>query len=263
MSLPSAIYEGEVVHRRFQPKEHRLSYRVFSLLLDLDELHELDRSLKLFGHNKRALFSFHDKDHGALDGQTSLKDWVHGHLQKAGLPGGDIHVKVLCYPRILGYVFNPLTVYFCYTREGTLAAILYEVCNTFHERHTYVVPCVNTGETVRHSCEKALYVSPFMPMDCSYHFTTDPPAETVAVRIMETSRGGKMLYAAFEGNALPLTDGNLIKIFLKYPLMTLRVTVAIHTQALRLLVKGLRFFRHVSRTERVTSSVEPEAKPGD
>ena len=260
MTLRSAIYTGKVLHTRFRPKKHRLSYRVFSLLIDLDDLDSLSRGLRFLGIDRHSLFSFHSRDHGKLEKGASLKDWALDHLKSCGLYSEDMRVQVLVYPRILGYVFNPLTVYFCYSAENELVAILYEVCNTFHERHTYVIPVGAAVERVRHSCPKSLYVSPFMPMNCEYHFDIGPPGGSVAIRITETDPDGRMLFASFVGERRPLSDWNLIKVFFGYPLMTLKVTAAIHFEALRLWSKGLKVFRHEAAETRIASTVVAAGK---
>ena len=166
----SALYFGEVMHQRVRPRRHRLRYRVFFLFADLDELGSLSRRLRLFSYNKFNLFSFLDRDHGPSDG-SSLRHWVERHLAEAGidLEGGPI--RLLCFPRVLGYVFNPLTVYFCYRRGGEIAAVLYEVNNTFGERHTYLVPVDADGSgPLSHHCEKNLYVSPFNAVEGGVQF---------------------------------------------------------------------------------------------
>jgi uncharacterized protein len=169
----SGIYEGWVMHRRLRPRVHRFKYRVFSVLLDLDELPALDRGSRLFGWNRRALFSFHDRDHGPA-GCRDLRGWLDGLLAGAGLPPGGAK-RVLCYPRILGHVFNPLSVWFCDDEAGALKAIIYEVHNTYDEGHAYVLPVHGEG-TTRQETEKDFYVSPFLTKNCRYHFRIAPPA---------------------------------------------------------------------------------------
>lgn len=255
MTLTSALYAGEVFHNRLRPKAHKLRYRVFSLLLDLDELEGLDRTVKLFGHNRRAVFSFHDSDHGSGK-RNGLKDWVRGQLENAGLWSPGMRIAVLCYPRIFGYVFNPLTVYFCRTAEGDLRAILYEVSNTFHERHTYVIP-VGAGRDgqYRHECAKEMYVSPFIPMDCRYRFRIAPPSEKVLIAINEADTEGPLLHASFAGRRQPLNDRTLMKAVAAYPLMTLKIMGAIHFEALRLWLKGISVYRHKAATRPIDTTV--------
>lgn len=235
----SGIYTGIVAHKRLRPRRHKLRYRVFALLLDLDELPGL--SLRLLGINRGGLLSFHEKDHG--DGGP-LRPWVAARLAEAGIVA-DGPVRMLCYPRMLGYVFNPLTVYFCHRGDGRLAAIIHEVHNTHGERHAYVLPA---GEgTVRQSCAKDFFVSPFMPPDCTYNFTISPPGESVSVGIVETDADGTLLTATFSGARSELDDAGLLRAVLAHPLMTLKVTAAIHWEAIKLLAKGLRVYRHTRK----------------
>ncbi len=242
MSL-SAIYQGWVMHRRLTPRHHRFKYRVFSLLLDLDELASLDRTMRLFKWNRFGLFSFHDRDHG--DGRP-LKEWLDGLLAQHGL-AADGARRLLCYPRILGYVFNPLSVWFCHAGDGALKAIVYEVHNTYDERHAYVLPVGEEQTLIRHGCAKDFYVSPFLSRDCRYHFRIRPPGVTVAVAINEDEAGNPILTASFTGARRALTDGALLKMLLAYPLMTLKVVVAIHYEAVRLMLKGVRRHPHAPK----------------
>src|SRR5471032_3355585 len=166
------------MHRRLTPRHHRFKYRVFAMLLDLDELPALDGALSLFAWNRRGLFSFHDKDHGTQG--SDLRGWLDGLLAGAGI-AADGARRVLCYPRILGYVFNPLSVWFCHDERGALKAIVYEVHNTYDERHAYVLPVREGDGLVRHGCAKDFYVSPFLSPDCRYHFRVRPPDEKALV----------------------------------------------------------------------------------
>jgi DUF1365 family protein len=236
----SALYTGWVMHRRLRPRKHSFRYRVFSLLLDLEELPRLDRSLKLFGWNRFALFSFQDRDHG--DGQP-LTAWLDDLLAQAGIIASGRR-QVLCYPRILGYVFNPLSVWFCHDRAGILRAIVYEVHNTYDERHFYVLPAAEKDGLVSHACTKAFYVSPFLSRDCQYHFQIRPPDQKVAVVIHEQEGAEPVLEAAFTGKRRALSDRTLLTMLLAYPLMSLKVILAIHFEAVRLMLKGIRRHPH-------------------
>jgi DUF1365 family protein len=237
----SAIYEGSVTHRRLAPRQHRFRYRVFAMLLDLDELPRL--GLRFFQYNRWGLFSFHDRDHG--DGRD-LRAWLDGLLAQKGIVANGAR-RVLCYPRILGYVFNPLSVWFCDDEQGRLKAIIYEVHNTYQERHAYVLPVGEDGALVQHGCAKALYVSPFLSRDCRYHFRIRPPGKDVAIVIHEEESGQPILNASFAGAYRALTDGALARMLLRYPLMTLKVVAAIHFEAVRLMLKGVRRHPHAPK----------------
>lgn len=238
MSLHSAIYVGHVVHQRHRPKKHSLRYRVFSVLIDIDELALLD-GLRWFSHNRFGLFSYRDADHA--DG-GDLRTWVTRQLAEQGLPAPG-RIRLLCYPRILGYVFNPLTVWYCDGEDGAPLATIYEVHNTFRERHTYVLP----ASADRQEADKAFYVSPFIDMNCHYQFKLAQPDERVLVAINETQDGEPLLYAAFTGKRREFSDANLIKLFFSHPLMTLKVTAGIHWEALRLILKGIRIRWYTDR----------------
>ncbi len=255
MTLQSAIYQGEVVHERRRPKRHRLRYSVFSLLLDLDELPLLDRRFRLFGYNRRAPLAFFDRDHGPASG-APLRPWAEARLQEAGLEPDGGPIRLLCYPRIFGYVFNPLSVFFCYRQDGTLAAILYEVCNTYKERHTYVIPVRDPrAAVIRQACAKALYVSPFIGMDTDYRFRIIAPAETVSIVIRQEDAQGLLLAAAFRGERVDLSGRSLARSLAAFPLLTFKITAAIHWEAAKLWAKGFRVFSHVTPTTAVGTSV--------
>ena len=233
----SALYAGDVVHARTRPKRHRLRYRVAQTLLDLDELPRLDRKLKLFGYNRAGLFSFHDRDHG--DGSGDLRGWAHGKLAEAGCRFAPGAIRVLCMPRVLGHVFNPISVYFCNDADGRLGAMIYEVNNTFGQRHSYVLPVEGNQHPVRQHCGKALHVSPFMPMDLRYDFALSPPADKVGVQVRASDAEGLLLDAAFTGQRQALDDANLLASLVAFPLMTLKVVAAIHWEALKLWLAGV------------------------
>jgi DUF1365 family protein len=256
----SAIYEGEVMHHRLRPKQHRLTYRVFSLLLDLDELPSL--RLPMLGINRPGLLSFHDRDHG--DGVTPLKQWATTQLHDAGIAYDGGGITLLCYPRMFGFVFNPLSVWFCHNRDGALAGILYEVHNTHGERHTYVLPA-STERIVRHSAAKEFFVSPFMPPECTYNFRIAPPETRVGVSILEHDAEGLLLTASFAGTREPLTNRALGSLLLRYPLMTVKVVATIHWEAVKLLLKGFRIFHHRKATRKIAVSAPhaPAVEPAE
>ena len=235
----SAVYEGMVYHKRLRPRAHAFRYRVFSLLIDLDELPALHRRLRLFSYDCWNLFSFLDRDHG-IDRPESLRAWVHDCLAAIGIATPCGRIELLCYPRILGYVFNPLTVYFCRRSDGGLAALIYEVNNTFGGRHAYVLPVGGKGgAVVDQSCSKVFYVSPFNDVSGSYRFKVLPPGDGVSIHIDQADDDGLMFSAGFSGLRSELTDATLLRLAFRYPLMTVKVIAAIHWEALRLLAKGV------------------------
>lgn len=233
----SALYAGTVVHVRTRPRRRRLRYRVVQGLFDLDELPILGRELKWFGHNRANLFSFLDRDHG--DGSGDLRGWVETRLAQAGLALEPAAIRVLCMPRVLGHVFNPLSVYFCHDAEDRLRAVVYEVNNTFGERHSYVLAVGEEAEPVRQSCCKTFYVSPFLPMGLRYDFTLSPPDAGVKVQVAAHDGEGLLLDAWFVGRRQALDDRNLLAALVALPLMTLKVVAAIHWQALLIWAGGI------------------------
>jgi DUF1365 family protein len=240
VSANSALYVGKVYHARRRPRRHALSYRVYMLLLDLDELETLDQRLKLFSLGGFNLTGMRERDHG--DGSpTPLRAQVEGRLDAAGLSIDGGPIRLLCLPRVLGYVFNPLSVYFCHGRDGILRAILYEVSSTFGERHSYLIPAEPDARgVVRQSALKRLHVSPFMDMGLTYAFSIAPPGETLCVAIEASDAEGPLLTASFSAARRPLTDRALMAAWIAHPLVTLKVIAAIHWEAVKLLAKGIR-----------------------
>jgi len=237
----SAIYAGTVAHRRLRPKRHRLRYRVFSLLLDVDEIPALCGRLRLLSHRRFNLFSFDERDHADGSG-TSLRDWAERHLTRAGVDIDGGPIRLLAMPRVLGYGFNPISVWFCYHRSGGLAALLHEVHNTFGERHTYLIPVVPEDDpaNINQTCAKTLHVSPFMGMDMRYDFRVHAPDDRLCLAIRGGDVQGPLIVAVLAARRRDLSDAALLRVFLGTPLLTLKVIAAIHWEAARLWIKGLR-----------------------
>lgn len=232
----TCLYRGEVVHRRLSPVRHELRYKVFNLLADVDRLAETAASLRLFSYNGFNLFSVKDKNHGPGDG-TPIRD--HAWKLVRGAEGGEhvARVFMFCYPSVLGYVFNPLTVYYGVDAEDHLRLMIYEVNNTFGGRHSYVVP---VGANFAQKAPKHFFVSPFNAVEGDYTFHFVPPEEKMALGVALSVSGKPVLNAYVSGERMPLGDGALLRSFLGIPFLTFKVIGAIHLQALRLWWKGLR-----------------------
>ena len=239
--MTSSIYNGTVIHKRFKPKIHFFKYNVFSLLIDLSDLNYLNKKISFFSYNSFNLISFFDKDHGDRDG-SSLIDWVKKNLIENNINSENIKIKLLCYPRIFGYVFNPLSVFFVYDHHENLISILYEVKNTFGEQHTYVFKAKNNN-LLQHNCSKKFHVSPFIEMNCNYFFRILRPSEKISVVIDQYQFNEKILFASQDGKRVDFNSKELLKSYLKHPLMTFKIISAIHFEAFKLWIKGIRFIK--------------------
>lgn len=260
--LRSALFPGSVTHVRLKPKQHRLSYRIYSLLIDLDELDDIDRRLRLLSIDRFNLFSFYRKDRGDGSG-SDLKKQVEQGMREADIEPDGGPIRLLTMPRLLGWAFNPLSVFFCYAKDGALKAILWEVDNTFGERHGYMIPVEADGdfEIVQH-CDKALYVSPFMDMDLRYKFRVSPPADVLSIRIETSDSDGLVLTARHLARRASLTDTALLKAFFAIPFLTLRVVGGIHWEALKIWLKGVGLRAHPRPPEEPVSFVRPSSAEG-
>jgi hypothetical protein len=255
--MKSSLYLGEVMHQRQGKHAYRFVYRVFNLLVDVDELSELSRRLRFFSHNRFNLFSLSDRDHGARDG-TPLRIWAEQELSRRGIELAGGRIRLLCFPRVLGYSFSPLSVWYCEHRDGSLRAIICEVRNTFGGIHHYVL-CRGDGTPMdwraEHSATKVFHVSPFLSDDMEYRFRFLEPDLRISVYIDEYQRDTHMFKACLSARSVPLTDDRLIGVFCGLPLQPLKVIAAIHWQALKIWLRGAKFHRmpeYGIYTERVT-----------
>jgi DUF1365 family protein len=241
MSAPHRIYFTRVLHRRLVPVDYRFSYRVFSLLLDLDALSDLH--LRLLSLNRLNLLSFHERDHGPRDG-SALKPWAEDLLRSKGVETEGGRIQLLCFPRVIGYGFNPLSIWYCRHRDGSLRAVIAEVNNTFGEHHFYLL--CNGGRPlswpVTETVEKVFHVSPLMGMDASYEFRLAEPSDRLSVLIKQFQNDGLTLVASQQGEGYALTEKRLLAALLRIPLMTFKVMAAIHWQALKIWLRGAPFF---------------------
>ena len=256
-----AIYAGHVMHMRLRPKPHRFRYRHFAFLLDVDALAETTGRLRLLSANRFNLFAHHDADHGPRDG-TPLRPWAEARLAEAGRPR-PARIRLMAMPRVLGYVFNPLSVYYCEDEGGRLESLIYEVKNTFGGQIAYVVDASDPdpGAPRRHRAGKAMFVSPFVDMDQTYRFDVVPPDERLSIRIKQGDAEGDLLIATQSGDRRALNDGALARLAVEFPLGALKVILAIHWQALRLALKKAPFRRYPG-TENAFSRRKDRDAPG-
>ena len=252
----SGLYAGRVSHRRLKPRAHSLAYRIFMLLIDLDELSELSRLKALKVGRGFGLLGFDPARHGDGSG-LPLKEQVQALLMDAGLAHGG-PIRMLAMPKVLGHAFNPLTVYFCHDTRGALSAILYEVNNTFGERHSYLIPAPDAA-LIRQGCAKAFYVSPFMDMDLAYEFRVLRPEQQVLVAVDVHDQDGLVLATSFAGERQALSDRNLVRAWLTHPWMTLGSLAAIHWEALFIWLKGEKIRVRPPKPARAVTVV-PQAK---
>ena len=242
MNLPGLLYSSVVMHRRTRPHPYRFVYRVFSLLVDIDRLDDLDRLSPILSVNKFNVFSFHVADHLANDADTP-RAWVNRVLREYHVQPEGLIIKLLCFPRILGLVFNPLSVWFCEDEQGSPRAIICEVRNTFGERHCYLLsPGRKNAWPVMQHCKKNFHVSPFIPMETEYRFRIERPGEQLSVIIEEYENNELLLVASQTGRAQPITTRSLLSQFVRVPFQTIKVLVGIHWHALKIWLNGAHFY---------------------
>lgn len=239
MTDQARLYLGKTTHLRTEPRAHRFSYTVFQILVDIDHLDTAFEGLKTLRRGRFGLFSFAERDHGARDG-SSLRVWVQGVLDQLGLQVQTHRISLLCFPRVLGFVFNPISLFFVHDDKNVLRAVIYEVNNTFGQTHAYALPTKDLDVNYQEA-DKALYVSPFYRVEGGYKFTVTDPKERFHLTILKQVGGEIDFTATLIAKRQPLTDAQLLKLFLTMPFMTLGVVFAIHWEALRLWIKGAVF----------------------
>ena len=248
-NAPACLYVGKVMHARLKPFTHRFNYSVFNLLIDIDRLDEADQLSRLFTVNGSGLVAFKEEDHGG-ETETGLAHFIRAEVQKHS-PNMQIDaIKLLCYPRIFGYVFNPISIYYCFY-DGKITAMVYEVRNTFGNKHIYVVPVENGQKTpagIRQQCGKQLHVSPFVDMGMTYFFHVSDLDDTLRFRILERDETGPLLSATLKAKHENLSSKNITIQLLKIPFLTIKVMAGIHFEALRLWIKGAKFNKNPHKT---------------
>ncbi len=246
MKPQQGIYTGKVVHRRLRPRPHNLIYRAYWLFVELPVAREAPAFPRLLSFDRWNLFSIRGVDHGEGDGGNP-RDVIVRYCREAGVElGAGPRIFLLTMPRILGYVFNPLSVYFCYRADDALLAIVYEVHNTFGQRHSYVMPVAANAtpdDAIRQHSDKRFYVSPFLPMDMTYTFTVTRPAETLSVAITGNDAEGPLILTSLSARRSALSSPGLLRVFFTHPLVAMKVVGAIHWEALFIWLKGIKLVR--------------------
>lgn len=239
MTRPAAeILRARVVHLRHRPFRYRLDHRIWALLLDLDRLEEADRASRLFACERAGAVSFHALDHGPRDG-TSLRGWADTQIAAAGI-ARPTRIRLLAMPRVLGYAFNPISLYLGEDEAGLPSAVIYQVKNTFGDQHAYVAALAGKVPH-RHATDKAMHVSPFIGMAARYGFTLALSDRRLGLVIEEHEQGARVLTASLAGRLVPLTDAALARALAAVPFVTVKTMAAIHWHALRLWLKGARY----------------------
>lgn len=239
----AALYPGRVMHHRQRPVDHRFRYRVLSLLVDIDRLDDINSRLRLFAVDRLAPLAFWHRDHGPRDGST-LRPWVEAQLRAAHCADRPMRIMLLSMPRLFGFIFNPLSIYFCYDEQDRLASIIYEVKNTFGGQHAYVVPPPANADrkAFSHGCDKLFFVSPFIDMGAHYQFHLRDPGQRLTLAIRETDDLGVFFVASHTAHRQNLSDRAILKSLLSHGLMSVKVWGGIHYEALWLWLKGAPYF---------------------
>ncbi len=242
--IHSRVYRCKIMHRRVSSPKYRFTYRVFSVLLDIDELPRLRHRLRCFSHNRFNLLSVRDRDHGPRDG-TPLRPWIERELSQFGIELAGGRVMLLCMPRILGYAFNPLSIWYCWHADGRLRALVCEVKNTFGEQHCYLLH--DGGRPmpwpVRARRAKQFHVSPLISMHGHYRFYFAAPDARLNIVIRETEHHRPFLTATQRGRGAPLSDRELLGCVTHMPLLAIKVITMIHWQAFKIWLRGARYHR--------------------
>ena len=252
--MNSSLYSTTIIHERFNTFKHKFKYFVLSMFIDHDELKDLSSRIVIFSYNKFNIFSYYEQDHGYRDGR-SLREFVEDLLKLNKIEFKNIKINIMCFPRVLGYVFNPLSVIYCF-EEKKLIAILYEVKNTSNEQHTYFFAGNITKYTYEynHECNKNFYVSPFIGMKARYKFKNLIPKKKMSIRIdLFDENNVRVLTAAQYGFRLSLNSFVLIKQLFFNPFLVIKIIFAILYESVFILLKGGRYYPRKKKINDTTS----------
>jgi len=241
MAIETALIAANVMHKRLRPREHAFNYKVYYLCFSLSKIKNL--SNRFLSQESWNLLSFYKKDHGARDG-SDLEVWIRSVLSSYGIQEADGEIVLLTLPRILGYIFNPVSFWFCFDKNDGLRAVLSEVSNTFGEHHSYICyhddhRIIGAEDLLR--AEKVFHVSPFMDLKGYYLFRFQYSATKVSAIVNYFDEQGLLLATSISGSPAPLTAVRTIKYLIRFPLMTFKVIGLIHWEAIRIILKGIRY----------------------
>lgn len=238
MNSAVSLYTCDVLHRRHFPQKYSFDYKVFSLLLDIDAYKD-DKSSAILSYDRFNIFSVYTKDHGPRDG-SDWRAWIDSTLDQHYLSNAKHQVKLLCFPRVLGYAFNPISLWYCFGEDQKLYAVICEVSNTFGECHHYVLHNDNQPykEKVKANKKKNFHVSPFINMNAEYKFTIGIPDDKLQIIINEYQNDELMLTATQHGKQQKIDTPHLLGLFFRIPLMTFKIMWKIHWQAIKIWLRG-------------------------
>lgn len=260
--MNSCLYECEVMHHRLSPKEHHFRYRIFMFAFDLDEIDEVARRVPLFSRNRPNLYTFRDRDHLTLPGKdnTSTRENLVEFLAQNGIRfPSDGRITLVTLPRVLGYIFNPVSFYFCHDSAGAPLCAVAQVGNTFGEMKPYLLREPVGENAFRLVTPKHFYVSPFSALDLAFDFKLRVPGDRLEIHIDDREGDRPVLLSALTGRRAPLTTAQLAWFTLKYPLITLKVIFLIHWHALLLWMKRLPWHRKADRLDLQRNVLRPHA----
>ncbi len=260
MTLPAAqLWFGKTVHTRQRPFRRSFSHRIAMLEIDIDRLDEADGLAKLFSVGRRNIIAFKPEDYGPRSTGISLRAWAEARFAEAGIDLGGGAIRLLTFPRVLGYGFAPISVWYGFAPDGTLRGVIYEVHNTFGEAHAYV-SALSPAEG-RQSADKEFHVSPFFAVDGKYQFALRRSLDALTVSVVNFDAEGPQHVATLAVRPRPLTSAQVLKWMVAMPLSGLGVVIAIHWQALRLLLKGARYRDKPVQREQRTTLARPDDEP--
>ncbi len=247
--MNSSLYECTVMHHRLEPVKNRFVYKVYFFHLDLDEVDTLHSTLTLFSHNRFNLFSFRDSDHLSF-GKPTLKENIVEYLRKNGIELNQGKIFLVTNLRTFGYIFNPVSFYYCFDEAGKPVCVIPEVGNTFGEMKPYLLRDADRNENgFRKVVDKYFYVSPFIELDSTFDFNLKIPGEKIHIAIDDYKNGKKIFISAVSGIKKELTDLRLAWYTVRFPFLTLQIIIKIHWQALKLYRKKLPYLKKTDHPE--------------